>query len=608
MEIKIQARAYILKFAIENPQFSITIPSMPIKILPQKVADQIAAGEVVERPASVVKELVENALDARAENIDIYISDGGKSLIEVRDDGLGMTRSDAEKSVLRHATSKIETIDDLFSIRSFGFRGEALAAISAVSKFELITQTEGDEVGTSVKVSGGDPVKVSDASSNIGTLIRVQDLFYTTPARREYLKTDDTEYRAILKEVTNFALSKQDVSFKLFKDGNLALDFPSVQESSQRIQQVLKRLSTDLLPVHGKLAQSELTGFVCRPGMCTKTKNHQYLFVNGRRIEDYKLDYAVREAFAQSAGIEKHLYPVFVLFLKTDPLLVDVNVHPRKLEVKFAEPREIFSLIKNSVTFALHKNSSVIPSHPVIPVKTGTQSIPLRSSPYSPAPKLNFSTQNQKRTLDLPNFEPRHSSAPEQVATSPLTLIGQVANKYIVAQSNEGVFFFDQHALHERQRFEKFWDEYKQKKTNVQRLLTPQIFTFTEEEISLLYEHRDDIVKLGFAISFPSDDQVGISEIPVIFSEKNLEQVLQDMIQYFGEDKIGEHVTDQLVRKLLEYKACRGAVMFGDPMKPSEMQKLLDDFEETQWRNLCPHGRPNHWFIPFDELNQKFHR
>ena len=191
---------------------------MPIKILPQKVADQIAAGEVVERPASVVKELVENSLDASAENVDVYISDGGKSLIEVRDDGLGMSLEDAQKSVLRHATSKIETIDDLFSIRSFGFRGEALAAISAVSKFELITQMEGDEVGTSVKVSGGGPAKISDASSNIGTLIRVQDLFYTTPARREYLKTEETEYRAILKELTNFALSHPHVSFKLFKD------------------------------------------------------------------------------------------------------------------------------------------------------------------------------------------------------------------------------------------------------------------------------------------------------------------------------------------------------------------------------------------------------
>ena len=581
---------------------------MSIHILPQKIADQIAAGEVVERPASVVKELVENALDARAENIDIYIGNGGRTLIEVRDDGLGMSRSDAEKCVLRHATSKIKTIDDLFSIHSFGFRGEALAAISAVSKFELITQTEGDEVGTSVKVSGGNEVKISDASSNIGTLIRVQDLFYTTPARLAYLKTEETEYRAIVKEITNFALSKHEVSFKLFKDGKQTLDFPATQSEQDRVQKVLKKLSTDLLLVSGKLAQNELTGFVCRPGMCAKSKNHQYLFVNGRRIEDFKLNYAVREAFTQSAGIEKHLHPVFVLFLETDPLLVDVNVHPRKLEVKFAEPREIFSLIKNSVTTALHKSST----HSSLSSRnsegmSGTHSMPARSARNSPsAPRLNFSDKNVQRNFNVPSFAKKVEE--KQEINSPLTLIGQVENKYIVAQSGEGVFFFDQHALHERQRFEMFWDEYKKKKTQIQKLLTPQIFTFTEEEISLLHENRNEIVQLGFAISFPVDDQVGISEVPSSFAEKDLEQVIQNIMQYFSENQIGENVGDKLMRKLLEYKACRGSVMFGDPMKPIEMQKLLDDFETTQWRNLCPHGRPNHWFIPFGELDGKFHR
>jgi DNA mismatch repair protein MutL len=579
---------------------------MPIKILPQNVADQIAAGEVVERPASVVKELVENSLDAGAENIDVYIGNGGRTLIEVRDDGRGMRREDAEKCVLRHATSKIQTIDDLFSIRSFGFRGEALAAISAVSKFELVTQCEGDEVGTSVKISGGSDVQISDASSNIGTLIRVQDLFWTTPARLEYLKTEETEYRAIVKELTNFALAKYDVSFKLFKDGKPTLDFPRTESSEQRVEQVLKTLSTDLLPVNGKLAQNELTGFVCRPGTCAKTKNHQYLFVNGRRIEDFKLNYAVREAFAQSAGIEKHLHPIFVLFLQTDPLLVDVNVHPRKLEVKFSEPREIFSLIKNSVVSALQKNSSVIPPSSLIPAEAGTQSIPARSAPT--APTLNFSHQNVQRNFNTPSFAPQEGVSKEPTLDAPLTLIGQVENKYIMAQSDEGVFFFDQHALHERQRFEQFWEEYKQKKTNIQKLLTPQIFTFTEEEISLLHEHRDEIVKLGFAISFPADDQVGISEVPAMMSEKNLEQVLQDIMLYFSEDQIGEHVGDKLMRKLLEYKSCRGAVMFGDPMQKEEMKKLLDDFQTTQWRNLCPHGRPNHFFLSFEDLNRKFHR
>jgi len=233
--------------------------------------------------------------------------------------------------------------------------------------------------------------------------------------------------------------------------------------------------------------------------------------------------------------------------------------------------------------------------------------MPARSARNSPsAPRLNFSDKNVQRNFNVPSFAKKVEE--KQEINSPLTLIGQVENKYIVAQSGEGVFFFDQHALHERQRFEMFWDEYKKKKTQIQKLLTPQIFTFTEEEISLLHENRNEIVQLGFAISFPVDDQVGISEVPSSFAEKDLEQVIQNIMQYFSENQIGENVGDKLMRKLLEYKACRGSVMFGDPMKPIEMQKLLDDFETTQWRNLCPHGRPNHWFIPFGELDGKFHR
>ncbi len=328
---------------------------MSIRILPSHISDQIAAGEVVERPASVVKELVENALDAGATQIEVLIEEGGKKLIEVRDNGIGMSPDDAMKYVLRHATSKIETIDDLFQIQTFGFRGEALAAISAISRFTLVTKTMNAREGTRIEIQAGAKPVISNAPANEGTTVRVENLFYPTPARRQFLKTDATEERSILREVQNFGLARPDVNFKLVKDEKLWLDLPAVANEANRIPQILKMGESELMAIQGELNGILLSGFISRPGTCQRTRKNQFLFVNGRAIEDGKISFAVREAFVQSAGIERHLHPVFVLFLKIDPILVDVNVHPRKREVKFAEPAEIFALVKKTVVKALQE-------------------------------------------------------------------------------------------------------------------------------------------------------------------------------------------------------------------------------------------------------------
>lgn len=598
---------------------------MKINILPPSVSDQIAAGEVVERPASVVKELIENALDAEADHIAIKIEEGGKKLIEVIDNGVGMDDGDASRCVMRHATSKIKTINDIFSIQSFGFRGEALAAIASVSRFNLVTKVERGESGTQISLEGGKNKTTVHVPANKGTLIKVQDLFYTTPARLNYLKTEATEYRSIVREVQNFALAYPDRSFQLYHNGKISLDYPRTRGKKDRAQQVLGTLSQNFLEVHGVGNQMQLSGFVCHPGECAKTRTHQYLFVNGRAIEDHKIKFAVREAYVQSAGIEKHLQPVFVLFLEIDPILVDVNVHPRKLEVRFSEPQEIFSLVKHAITESLQKAppSSYSPSYfpspfgkgEETPLHSGTGGFNSQSSRQSlnfPSQQGNFSERYQEReaTYSQNTIAQSHSSpSPESENDhSRLQLVGQLENKYILAKSEKGLYLFDQHALHERERFETKWDNYQSSDTTQQKLLIPQNIELSENEISILREHRDNLREIGFTIGFSGMTKLRVTHVPSLIKDANLAEVFQGLAEYFENDRIGEHPVDQIMRKLTEYSSCRGSVMFGDSMHPEEMQKLLDDFSQTRWRNSCPHGRPNHVFWSFEELDGKFHR
>ncbi len=606
--------------------------SMPIQILLPEISDQIAAGEVVERPSSVIKELVENAIDAGAKNIEIFIEKGGKKLIEVRDDGRGMTPADAEKCILRHATSKIQKIDDLFSIQSFGFRGEALAAIAAVSNFELLTKVAGADSGTKIMISAGKMEGKSSAPTNTGTSVKVQNLFFPTPARLQYLKTEETEYRAILREVVSFALSHPEVGFKLFRDEKLGLDLPPVSDAKSRIQKILKYAAEDLLSVQLEEQGMKITGYVCRPDKCAKTKNHQYLFVNGRRIEDFRLNYAVRDAYQASCGIEKHLHPVFVLFLEIDPILVDVNVHPRKLEVKFSEPGDVFSAVKKSVVLALEQGSGgvnrlggaigVSAGKSLWSGKSNVSPNPsaLRASPLIRGEKRNSSIFNQ--TMFGGRFSERNERREQgqgerakELVTPPLTppqggelvLVGQLANKYILAESGEGFFVFDQHALHERQRFERLCAEAEKKKVEVQKLLLPEKIEFSPAEYSVLWENKAELEHLGFALNF-SEPAVEISAVPVLLSGENFQQLFEDFIYYFENEKVGEHSLEKMLREVLERKSCRGSVMFGDPMTRESMQKLLDDFYSTKWKLLCPHGRPNHIFMDFEQLDRMFHR
>lgn len=600
---------------------------MSITVLPQHVADQIAAGEVVERPASVIKELIENSLDAGATQIDVHIENGGKTLIEVRDNGKGMEPEDAQKCILRHATSKIGTIDDLFSIRSFGFRGEALAAISAVSRCSIITKTNNAHTGTKVSLEGGQNLQAEDTAANTGTIITIRDLFYTTPARLEYLKADPTEYRHIVNEILYFALSNPQVGFSLTKNETRTQDLPATDTLKNRIHQILPKMAGLFVEVNGHSSDTRVNGYVGQAGTGHPNKNHQYIFVNGRHINDYRLTHAVREAYNQSCGLEHHLHPMFVIEINTDPLLVDVNVHPRKLEIKFSDPADIYQLVKRSVIDALQKSGTHtdrdqdntgthFPHRPPSNTFSFGSSTPSKKMIHTGNSFSQSLFQGQKKSFqDLSVQRDSYLTVPqEETEKNPLTTLtrltalAQIKNKYILAEADNGLFLFDQHALHERERFEKLWNDYKSKDIQVQALLTPQTVDLSEEDIELLNAHKTDLQSLGFALEFPSDSAVKIQELPLLLKDEDIEKIVIELIKYFKSHTISETVLDQLMRKLLEYKSCRGAIMYGDKISMPEAQKLLDDFLSTKWSTLCPHGRPNHVYWSFTDLDRKFHR
>jgi len=579
---------------------------MAIFILPPQVRDQIAAGEVVERPASLVKELIENSLDAQAKRIDVAIWEGGKKKIEISDDGVGMSRDDAEKSILRHATSKISGIDDLFRLQTFGFRGEALAAISAVSRFELITKREEDFVGTRLFVEG-EMKDVSPVPANTGTMIRVSDLFFNVPVRKEYLKSSETEFRALWKEFLGFVLARFDVSFSFSKDDKLIASWEAVSSLEKRLQQVVPSLFSSLIPFSFDKKHFRAYGFISAPGQGLANRHSQYVFVNGRRIEDYKVALALREGMAQTTGIEKHLYPAFFLFLDIDPVLVDVNVHPRKTEVKWSDPQELFSFLKRGIEHVfLEAGKQRLETFFPRSEKSFSALLSTSSSSFGSSSSPAFSFRKPPEVFEKKSFFDETFSLAS--SRSIFRLIGQVANSYILAETDTGVYVFDQHALHERQRFEQFWNQYQSQPRAVQTLLVPQTFSFDATLISFFCEQVQEIVSLGFDLEIFSDSEIFLKSVPALLADQNLEDLLLQFPVFFEQEKLSESFDVAFMRKLLEYKSCRGAVMFGDSLSSVEMQKLLDSFEQTKFPDLCPHGRPSFFFLSFEDFHKNFHR
>ena len=583
-----------------------------ICILDEATINKIAAGEVIERPASVIKELIDNAIDAGATDVRVETTGCLSIAINVSDNGNGMSKSNATIAFLKHATSKIRTADDLFAISTMGFRGEALSSIAAISRLTIATRQSDDTSGTKVIVEGGDLKSVSDIGTAVGTRITVEDLFYNTPARKKYLKSDRTELAHVTDVVTRYALGNTDISFTLINDGKTILRAPASDGVFDRIIHVLgSDVAKAMIPVSFESELAKVSGFVSQPELTRSGNDLQSFFVNGRSVNSKAISNALRLGFYTL--IPKGRYPAAVLNVSIDPKDVDVNVHPAKTEVRFGYEKEVMDAITKAVEDA-HKQTQIIPkaddidqtvqsllddSQPT--VKPSVENT-LRESttPY------NTSTKDTERRLKRTERE-LLATGVDSIDTTPIEdikILGQIDDLYIVAQSKDGLLLIDQHAAHER----ILYDQIKDTKTSGwQELITPLTIELNAKERILLEEYIPYLEEFGFAISEFGTNTYVITAIPNIFGKLEDPDIVHDIISDIlstgrirNETGIYEHVSKSM--------ACRGAIKAGAACSFEQMKNLIAQLMVTENPKTCPHGRPTMVSFSKKELDKLFGR
>ena len=591
-----------------------------ITILPPQVANKIAAGEVVERPASVVKELVENAVDAGATEIQIHLQQAGKELIQVIDNGCGMDAADAELAFQRHATSKIRTASDLDEIRTMGFRGEALPSIASVARVELKTRTADATVGVHLKLENGKIVFRNETPMNPGTMITVKNLFYNTPARRNFLRSDNAEMNQVLKVVKRFFLAHPEIRFLVSHNDATLFDLPA-ETLDERITRVFgKKFYEGLVYVKEQLNDIELEGYVSRPDHTRGNTDNQFIFLNTRTIVNRNLSHAVFQAYGNL--IDRGRYPQFILFLNIPPQLVDVNVHPTKMEVRFANERVIYHLFLSAVRRAVQQDD-VVPEFELkgddpqrreirrhfLTLNTGrSRRRPITGSAPLPAnqPQLSLTFKEE------PEENPAETAA-ETPAVSETTAanteqppLWQVHNRYILSQIKSGLVIIDQHVAHERVLYEKVL-AYLDKEQSVpsQQLLFPQTLELALEDYLIYTEIKEWLYKVGFSITELSGRTLLIEAIPADVKVGHEGKVLLEMIDHYREhegSKMAPH------ERIAAAYACKNAVKSGDKLTLEAMTALVDQLFACKEPFFCPHGRPVIVNLNLEELDKKFKR
>jgi DNA mismatch repair protein MutL len=533
-----------------------------IRVLPAEVAGKIAAGEVIERPASVVKELVENALDAHSRVITVAIEEGGKRSIAVRDDGEGMTPSDARLALERHATSKIYDEGDLATIRTLGFRGEALPSIAAVSRLTLITRTHDALAGTQIVMEGGELKKEEEIGSPPGTRVETADLFYNLPARRKFLKGAQSELAHIIEAITRQALVDSSVGFALTHNKRVLFDLPATTDERSRIRAILgKEVVSRLINVHGSQGVGEIKGWATLPDSCRGSAKGIYCYVNGRNIRDKLISHAIAEAYR--GIIPARMYPVVILFISVPLSEVDVNCHPAKMEVRFRNGEEIHRLVFDALKGALATPRGARSYEP--------SEIKEQIAPYAAAP----------------------SRGPAQTMIPSLAwkMVGQIKGTYLVVEGEEGVMIVDQHAAHERILYERLRSALHGGRVSQQPFLIPQPIELTREEKALVIEHRAALAKVGLELEDFGERSVVVQAIPAFLAGEDLRTLLEDLSGELAEGREGdtvEHVLDRICMLL----ACRGAIKANQRVQEDEVKSLLAQWEEGARPTTCPHGRP----------------
>jgi DNA mismatch repair protein MutL len=587
--------------------------------LPADLANQIAAGEVVERPASVIKELVENSIDAGARRLTIVVELGGKKLIRVDDDGEGMEPEDARLAIERHATSKIRRADDLAAIVTLGFRGEALPAIASVSHFVLRTRARGRNVGTEIKVNGGAVASVTEAGMPEGTSIEVADLFYNLPARRKFLKSDVAESAQVSRVVTQLALCYPEVGFALTSAGRKVLQCPPVTSLRERLYQLYGDRS-DLIEVRRDSGDVKLLGYIAALAEQGPTRGPQNLFVNRRIVKDRTVAHAVIDAYSQASIKERS--PEMHLFIEMPHDAVDVNVHPTKAEVRFRDQSYIHELVRRTLGEALGRGPAPelqLEAPRGLAPQPSTLSLPhaytsVLPSRWSTAPtSVSPLAPTSDRTL-APTSE--SSFAPTSVsplaptgdpAIRPMMALGQFRDTFIVAVDEEGIAIIDQHVAHERVLFERITERLTSGRLESQRLLEPMILELPPASRHALTSHAAELERLGFEIEEFGGETVRVAAFPALLRREECPTALRALAEDL--ETAGNTATvDEAIKKIAATMACHAAVKANDPLTPEKMAHILDELRRTSYSTICPHGRPVMLRLTRREVEKNFQR
>ncbi len=586
-----------------------------IKILPDSLASKIAAGEVVQRPASVVKELLENTIDAGATKVTIIIKDGGKTFIQVIDDGCGMSEADAEIAFTRHATSKISSLEDLENIHTLGFRGEALASIAAMSQVELITRTAESDLATKIRVEGIEIKETTKTAFEKGTSVTVKNLFFNTPARRNFLKNNTTEFKHVFDVVIRVALSNPNVAIK-FVSGDETVFNLKKSNIEDRVRDIFgDKAGSSLITVENESGNLRVSGFVSKPDFSRKTRVDQFLFMNGRYIISRNLNYAVHQAYENL--LEKGSYPFFIIYITLDPQKVDVNVHPSKMEVKFQDERSVYHVISASVRDALAANNLV----PSIHMHSGTDEVSRLGwqsnfkhthSNFEQVDRRTGEILQASNIASLPFQKVDFTESASRPETQEPNNIDdkqnyfQIHNQYIIIPIEDAVMIIDQHAAHERIIYERTVSNFNNSHTQSQQLLFPYTLEFSAGDTALVQHLVPNLELLGFQLKIFGKNTVILEGVPTDVKPGREETILQELVDLYKENEYEQKLEprDNLAKSF----ACKAAIKFGDAMNQSEMRALVDQLFKTQMPYVCPHGRPSVMKLTLGELAKRFGR
>lgn len=617
-----------------------------IQILPELMINKIAAGEVVERPASVVKELLENAVDAGADQIIIQIKNGGKDLISILDNGKGMSAEDARLAIERHATSKIREMADLDSISTMGFRGEALAAIASVSRFELTTCRNEDEGGFMISLEGGKNMKTVKLGFAKGTRIKVENLFFNTPARLKFLKAMKTEYGHIYDTVIRTAMANPHIQFRLTHNQNISLNLPKNQSFRERIRDCFgSDISDSLIEIQHEESYLKFTGLISPPSACRPSKRWQHVFVNDRYVKDKTIQHSVTQGY--KTLLMKHLFPVYFLKIELDPKETDVNVHPAKTEIRFRNQNLIHTILSEQIARVLKKGTrEAFFQSPVEEPQLETRLIEkteavkpaaadrgFRKTEVSYPEKAQHSVQESSYEVDKNEQLGFPVSAPDTPARKevnkafvfaekgghetrqevPVTherpdarVIGQFS-KYILADIDGRLVIIDKHAAHERIRFEEIKRNFYAKEVASQPLMIPVMLELPPQDGILLEQYQEEWEQLGFVIDHFGRNDYSVKEVPVILKDRDVRGVIREVLdELSGFGKIGR--MELFFNQVFEKMACHSAIRGDQHMSPEEMDKLLLSLQELDLLLHCPHGRPVMVALSEEELDKKFKR